>query len=160
MQGNKQQGFTLIELMIVVAIIGILAAIAIPQYQNYVARTQMTRAYGELSQLRTGIEEALLSSKAASVASDVNKSLGKYGWTGSDLFEDSSNPDELINTENVKVTSGDDTLKIKGELKGNVSSSLQGEQLTLERNKSGVWSCKGSKGIDDKLLPTSCSSQN
>ena len=55
---NTQQGFTLIELMIVVAIIAILAAIAIPQYQNYVARSQMSRAMGEVGALKTAVEEA------------------------------------------------------------------------------------------------------
>ena len=45
----KKNGFTLIELMIVVAIIGVLAAIAIPQYQNYVARSQITAAIAELN---------------------------------------------------------------------------------------------------------------
>ena len=47
---KAQKGFTLIELMIVIAIIGILAAIAIPQYQNYIARSQVTRAMGEAGQ--------------------------------------------------------------------------------------------------------------
>jgi len=56
---NMQKGFTLIELMIVVAIIGILAAVAIPQYQNYVAKSQVARVMGETGSLRTAINAAI-----------------------------------------------------------------------------------------------------
>ncbi len=69
---SVQKGFTLIELMIVIAIIGILAAIAIPAYQNYVIRAQATEGSSIIGSLETAFEECYANSgTAASCASNA-----------------------------------------------------------------------------------------
>jgi type IV pilus assembly protein PilA len=68
MNKSVNKGFTLIELMIVIAIIGILAAIAIPAYQDYIAKSQVTSALAEITPAKTQIEVLYNEGKAASLS--------------------------------------------------------------------------------------------
>jgi type IV pilus assembly protein PilA len=78
MKRQLQKGFTLIELMIVVAIIGILAAVALPAYQDYTVRAKMSEVILAASQCRTSITETYQSSNAASLPL-----AGKWGCESS-----------------------------------------------------------------------------
>ena len=76
---NAQKGFTLIELMIVVAIIGILAAIAIPAYQDYIARAQVSEAFALAGGAKTFLQTNLENNSCTSAVVADNTIAGKYG---------------------------------------------------------------------------------
>ncbi|WP_035572762.1 pilin [Halomonas halocynthiae] len=147
-----QSGFTLIELMIVVAIIGVLAAIAIPQYQNHVARSQVSRVMAETGQLRTTIEICLMENSLASCDIGYTQSnlLGADSMTfgGVTVAEDGSA------TDLSSLTVGGE-LSLVATMSGEVAASLAGKTLTWTRTASGSWSC--STDSDAKYTPSGCS---
>jgi len=79
---RNQQGFTLIELMIVVAIIGILAAVALPAYQNYTTRAKMSEVILYASGCRTTVEEVYQSWSGASTTTALNNNWGCESGSG------------------------------------------------------------------------------
>jgi type IV pilus assembly protein PilA len=131
-------GFTLIELMIVVAIIAILAAIAIPQYQTYVARSQATAGLDEISPGRTAYETLVNQGTTdGSVYNDVNN-LGLTGET-----------DRCTISAEVPVAGeGGISCVLKG------GPAVNGKHIDLKRDGSGQWSC--SSTLDPKYAPVSC----
>lgn len=154
MKAQMQKGFTLIELMIVVAIIGILAAIAIPQYQDYTARTQVTRVVSEISGLKTAAESALL--EGNEIVSNATPAAGEVdlGFTESSLLDGDGKAQ-------ITVTGGDgDTPSIAGTLGGSAGASVRGAVVTVTRDATGIWTCavtaSASSGWKDSYAPNGC----
>jgi type IV pilus assembly protein PilA len=144
-------GFTLIELMIVVAIIGILAAIAIPSYQAYIARTQVSRTVGEISELKTQAEILLLQGTNPSNGSEL-------GYSNSNLIGNDHN--DLESGLTVDFSAGDGRGTITALLNGDVATSVSGARVILSRSQNGIWTCaiiaSAAPGWLDSYAPASC----
>ena len=147
---NAQKGFTLIELMIVVAIIGILAAIAIPQYQNYIAKSQVSRVMGETASVKTAIETCVNDGKQAADC-DI-------GWTKSNLLVGATaaatGQTGLAITYPLKADGTFQEGKIEGTFGGNASGAIGTKKLTWTRDTAGSWTCGTT--VDAKFKPTGC----
>lgn len=139
------KGFTLIELMIVIAIIGVLAAISIPLYQNYVAKTQITAAVSELNGAKTQYELVVNSSSAS----------GNSDFTVPNMFFSGTQSHICIYAVNAPDNTGNSNQALVCELQ-NVASVLQGEFVYLNRDSQGTWYCTTSAGITSKLKPIDC----
>lgn len=141
MKANLQKGFTLIELMIVVAIIGILAAVALPAYQDYMARSQLS--------------EAMTLASGAKAA--VSEYYGQNGaWAGSNTSAGLAAATDIQGkyVAQVNAASG----KIIATMKGaGVATGVSGKTLTLSaitHPGSIEWKC--SSNALAKYVPSSC----
>jgi len=137
---KMQQGFTLIELMIVVAIVGILAAIAIPAYQDYVARSQVAEGMATAGAVKTSIAEFYQSQGAFPPAGRFNDNTGGR-YTASATHD----------------ANGVITVTLRGA--SPVNGSVQGYSFTLSPtvDANGFivdWNC--ATGGDAKYLPSGC----
>ena len=156
-----QQGFTLIELMIVVAIIGILAAIAIPQYQTYIAKTQVNRVMGETGALKVAVETCLNDGRTTVVTSSTPAATEcNLGATGSNIQKNSTvgaltgASVSGLGFPGVTATLTTATV-ITGQFGNNSSAALAGGSIVWTRDAAGSWTC-ASTSVDAKYKPAGC----
>lgn len=146
---TKQQGFSLIELMIVVVIIGILAIIAIPTYRDYIARAQMTEALTLTSGLKV-------------VVSETFAQEGTCLDNNTESTNSIPRPIEINGQYIVSVTTSDagEACSITARFKTEqVAEAIKDKTVTLSMDKvSNAWSCRSD--AEEKYLPRSCTTAN
>lgn len=144
---KMQQGFTLIELMIVVAIIGILAAIAIPAYQDYTARAQMSEAMSLASGVRTTVSESYQNGLALDDIDSTNPASGLAA------------PTEYKGKYVEEVSVADGVITAKLGSGSPVVEAVYGATLVLSPitgSGSLEWRCRPGGSENVKYYPASC----
>ena len=131
-QGKKklQKGFTLIELMIVVAVIGVLAAIAIPQYQNYVKKSALGSALATASSLKTNVEDYI-------AVQGTFPEVTAAASSGTPMNGDITVPGFSLGIIGLTQTSGAD-----GTIEVQLTSGPAAQKTVTLTRDSGNWTCQ------------------
>lgn len=133
------KGFSLVELVVAVAVAGLLVGIAIPLYQGYVVKTQVGRVMHEVGHFRTIVEDCITAGRL-----EVGEQC-QLGLYSSDLV------DSFVATLNSSPAT------LRAEFGGHAATQLHGFHLVWLRAGSGEWSCRSN--IDVSYLPSECDSE-